>query len=82
MNRAVFSDCAQHRQSLGLVSVYMSVESDKKVLDWFKVMSFIIRRTSDLKKNISRRKVGVASHSNFKMSWLCGVITSRTNTQI
>ena len=40
-------------------------------------MSFIIRQILDLKENISRRKVGVASRSNFRMSWLCGVITSR-----
>ena len=46
------------------------------------MMSFIIRRILDLKKNISRRKVGVASRSDFRMSWLCGVITSRINIQI
>ena len=45
-------------------------------------MSFIIRRILDLKKNISRRKVGVASHSNFRMFGLYGVITSRINIQI
>ena len=30
---------------LGLLLGYKSVESVKKVLDWFKVISFIIRRT-------------------------------------
>ena len=57
----------------------------KKTLDWFEVMSFIIRQISDLKNNISRRKVGLASHSNLsqlRMPWLCGVITSRINIQI
>ena len=45
-------------------------------------MSFIIRQILDLKKNISRRKVGIASRSNFRMSLLCGVITSRINKYI
>ena len=38
----------QVRQTL--VSVYTSVESDKKVLHWFYMMSFIIRQILDLKE--------------------------------
>ena len=40
--------------------MYKSVKSDKKVLYWFYVMSFIIRQILDLEKNISRRKISVA----------------------
>ena len=54
------------RNQLGIVSVTESVESDKKVLHWFYVMSFIIRRSLDFNKNISRKKVSEARRYNLR----------------